>query len=390
MRLTLVISTLGRGGAERVMSVLASAWAREGKEVTLVKFDTETPSYPVDSSVKIRSLGLTSNSRNLVEGLIRNIHRVSVLRQAIRESQPDVVVSFMDCMNILTLLATRRLRKPIIISERTDPARYKIGAIWSCLRKLLYPLADALVCPTGASVVKFQSMTKVWGIAIANPVTVSPSLDGSRLRVSGASRSNRLVAVGRLVRQKGFDLLLEAFARIAQCHPEWAITILGQGPLRNELEAQADALGLAGRVYFAGEVPDPYSMFRDADLFVSASRFEGFGMALAEAMACGLPVISFDCPEGPGTIIRDGVDGILVPPENVAALAAAMDRLMSDPKERQRLSARAPEVLERFSTDKALLLWQTVFDTLRQTTTTTTERGLRLDQAKDINPAIRS
>jgi len=168
--------------------------------------------------------------------------------------------------------------------------------------------------------------------------------------------------MGRLVPQKGFDLLLEAFSRIADRYPEWSVKVLGKGPLQGQLEAQAESLGLKSRVTFAGVVSDPFPILRAADLFVFSSRFEGFGNALAEAMACGLPVISFDCPSGPADIIRDGMDGILVLAENVAGLAGAMDRLMGNAAERERLARRAPEVLARFSLESVLALWEQVFD----------------------------
>ena len=363
MRLTLVIATLGRGGGERVASILASSWAEQGKHVSLLTLDHgETPSYSLHPSVKLKSLGLLAISHNSFEATWRNLNRIRVLRRVIRESRPDVVISFMDATNVLTLMATRWLGSPVIINEQTDPALYDIGPIWSSSRRVVYPLADMLVCPMKASLARFQSITRVRGCVIPNPIDV-PLLpyDAKPRRGEG----HVLAGMGRLVPQKGFDLLVLAFSEIAGHHPDWTLTIYGAGPLLGELQSQVERLNLKQRVHFAGAVPDPFARLKAADLFVLSSRFEGFGMALAEAMACGLPVVSFDCPEGPSGIIRHGLDGILVPREDVKALAAVLDRLMGDAQERQRLAARAPEVRERFGTEKILSLWQELFDRLR-------------------------
>lgn len=361
MRLTLVISSLTRGGAERVMSILASAWAEQGKQVTLLSFDHgEEPAYSLHPSVKLKSLGLLAFSTSFFQALRRNVSRIRVLRRAIRESQPEIVISLMDTTNVLTVLATRRLDVPVIIGEQTDPALYDIGRIWNFLRRLVYPFANALVCPAAASLARFQAMAKVRGYVIPNPFPMPRGL----AQLNEEKNSRVLVAMGRLVYQKGFDLLLNAFAQIADHHPHWSLTIVGEGPLRRELQAQIEALELQGRVKLAGAVADPFTVLCAGDLFVLSSRFEGFSLALCEAMACGLPAVSFDCPEGPGTIIRDGVDGVLVPAGDVGALVAALDRLMGDAQERQRLAVCAPEVRERFSTERILSLWQELLDEL--------------------------
>jgi GalNAc-alpha-(1->4)-GalNAc-alpha-(1->3)-diNAcBac-PP-undecaprenol alpha-1,4-N-acetyl-D-galactosaminyltransferase len=345
------------------MSVLASAWAERGQAVSLVSLDeARTPAYELHRSVRVLGLGVQAVSTNFVQGLVRNLHRIRLLRKAIRESRPDIVISFMDTTNVLTILATARLGKPLIISERVDPALYAIGKPWSALRRSLYAFADVLVCPTRATVERFRAVSRVRGVAIANPIDVPARNAAAANAAAGSGRM--LMAMGRLVAQKGFDLLLAAFSAIADRHPEWSLTIYGEGPLRDQLQRQAAALGIAKRVHLPGAVPDPFEKFAAADLFVFSSRFEGFGMALAEAMACGLPVISFNCPEGPGEIIRDGVDGILVPPQDINALAAALDKLMGDAQQRERLAARAPEVRVRFSLERALEAWQAVFDEL--------------------------
>jgi glycosyltransferase involved in cell wall biosynthesis len=170
-----------------------------------------------------------------------------------------------------------------------------------------------------------------------------------------------ITAMGRLTYQKGFDLLLQAFKKIADAHPHWQLMILGEGALRKDLERQRDELGLTKRVRFSGLVDNPFPILQGSSLFVMASRYEGFPCALLEAMACGLPVVYTDCPSGPSEIIREGIDGLLVPNGDVAALGNAMDRLMSDAGERQRLAARAPEVLERFGSDKIISQWESLF-----------------------------
>ena len=362
MRLTLVISSLAGGGAERLVSLLASAWALQGKKVTLLTFDhNEPPEYPLHAAVEHQSLCLQATSHNLFHGAWQNFRRIRVLRRAIRESEPDIVIGFLDATNILTLCATLGLGRPVVVCEFNNPIGHRIKRIWAFLRRVSYRFADALVCETHPTLTRFLAMIKIKGWVIPPFISVPPA---NRNGGNGHSSARVIAAMGRLDRQKGFDLLLDAFARIVDRHPDWSLKIIGQGPLRKELEQQTAALKLAERVHFAGRVVDPFAVLGSSDLFVFSSRSEGFGLALGEAMACGLPVVSFDCESGPRHIIRHGLDGILVPPEDVGALAGELDRLMGDPQERARLAARAPEVLRRFSADQTLELWQKLFDTL--------------------------
>jgi glycosyltransferase involved in cell wall biosynthesis len=363
MRLTLVISSLERGGAQRVLCSLAAAWVEAGREVSLITFDRgHTPAYPLHPGVILHNLDLPAGaSNNALQAFWRNARKLRRLRRAICEHHPDVVISFLNFANISTLLATRGLGVPVIISERANPAWDEMKAVWHLLRKWTYPHASALVCQTGTILAWLQSRVKVTGYVIPNPVALPAAFPETRPQAT-ERKTHRMIGMGRLVPQKGFDLLLEAFSRVAASHPEWSVKILGDGPLKAQLEGQAEALGLKGRVAFAGPVANPFPELRAADLFVFPSRFEGFGSALCEAMACGLPAISFDCAAGPRDIIRHEVDGLLVPPEDVAALAAAMDRLMGSPQERERLASRAPDVLVRFSMERVLSLWEQLLD----------------------------
>jgi glycosyltransferase involved in cell wall biosynthesis len=166
-----------------------------------------------------------------------------------------------------------------------------------------------------------------------------------------------------LRREKGFDLLLEAFARIAKLHPSWSLTIWGEGPERKSLDALACKLAINDRVSLPGNTHEPLRQLAAADLFVLSSRVEGFPNALTEAMSMGLPVIATDVG-AVSEIVEDGVTGMLVPPEEVDSLATAMDRLMADEAQRCSLGGRAPEVLERFSLESVMEMWDDVVESV--------------------------
>jgi len=164
--------------------------------------------------------------------------------------------------------------------------------------------------------------------------------------------------MGRLDHQKGFDLLIRAFAGLKENQRDWTVLILGEGPARIELEALRSNLRLDNRILMPGRIKNVHEVLQQADLFVMPSRYEGFPNALCEAMACGLPVICTDCPSGPREIIRHGIDGLLVANENIEALTSTMDQLMGSEAERNHLASRAPEVKQRFSLESVMQMWE--------------------------------
>ena len=352
MRLALVISALGAGGAERVIVTLANAWAARGWQVALITFEPPgtKPYYHVDPRVGLRQLGVPSVGHPPWWAIRQGLRRVRALRRALRATAPDLVISFLAKINVLAVLASRGLAIPLVVSERNNPERQRFRGTWSWLRQLLYGTAWCVVTPSRGVLESFPPRIRRRGRVIPNPVDLTPAAIPRR-------GTRRLVAVGRLVHQKGFDLLLQAFARIAPTHPEWSLTIWGEGPERAALEALRAGLDLAGRVKLPGLTERPGQWVEAADMFVLSSRYESFGNVITEAMAAGLPVIAFDCPWGPGDILRDGEDGLLVPPEDVAALAAAMHRLIVDTDLRQRLGAAAAHNVRRFARDAIIAQW---------------------------------
>jgi GalNAc-alpha-(1->4)-GalNAc-alpha-(1->3)-diNAcBac-PP-undecaprenol alpha-1,4-N-acetyl-D-galactosaminyltransferase len=361
MRCTLIIHSLNAGGAERVISNMANYWAAHGWEINLLTFeeDRKKPFYNLDSQISHIPLGIAGYSPNPIMGIWNNLTRIQALRTAIINSKPNVVISFMHKTNEIVLLATRWLNVPVIVSERIDPVRHSTGKIWEQLRQWTYPLADRIVVQTKRAGDYFSPKLQKRICVISNPVLLPP--DAKELSDKLLSQRS-LIAMGRLVPQKGFDILLEALAKLKDRYPEWTLTILGEGELRPQLESLRNKLGLGDRVHLVGRVKNPHVFLKQADIFIMSSRFEGFPNALCEAMACGLPVISTDCPNGPREIIRDGVDGILVPNEDVPELVTAMERLMYDEKERQSLGDRAKEVTERFGLEKVMSIWESLIN----------------------------
>lgn len=348
----LVCSSLGAGGAERVISTLANAWAAEGIEVTLTTFGTlEDDFYPLDHRVERVGLDLLRASRTRTEVLTANWKRVRALRSMIQSRKPQVVISFMDKTNVLVLLATRGLGVPVVVSERIDPRHYPIAKGWDFLRRITYRWAASLVVQTN-SVASWardtlgQKKVRV----IPNPVIPPPA--GRPL-----SRSNRIVAMGRLDRQKGFDLLIKAFAGIAARHSAWSVHIYGDGPERESLKELIAAEKMELRVRLEGRTNRPQDVLCAAEVFVLSSRFEGMPNVLLEAMSCGVACISFDCPSGPGEIIEQGRSGLLVPPEDVLSLAGAMDNLLTDPQMRSELGKAAADAMSRYSVGAVLQQW---------------------------------
>jgi glycosyltransferase involved in cell wall biosynthesis len=185
-------------------------------------------------------------------------------------------------------------------------------------------------------------------VILPNPLDASDIRRLAAIASVESSRVFRFCAIGRLMRQKGYDILLSALAIAApQMRYRWELVICGNGPLRDELEDQAYKLGLAERVRFVGYVDNPYPILQSSDVFVHPARWEGFGLVIGEALALGVPVVAAACPGGPREILGGGDFGILVPPEDSRALAAALLRVSEDEELRRDLSERGEErVLE--------------------------------------------
>lgn len=382
MRITNVISSLCDGGAERVLLMLSRLWTSRGHSVHVV--------------VRTFNSGVGSRPRNFPDGVTldcvigsevawywpprsKSFGTLLALRRAILRSQPDAVVAFLDTVAVDCLLAVLGSSVPVIVAEHCDPNTRRFGEqtvsgsgpvskssladrLKERLRMPLYSRAAAIVCLTETAMSFFPPHLRQRGRIIPNPVLPPPPLteEQSVSHLDG-STARRLVSLGRLTHVKGLERLLSAFAIVAQKHPGWVLEVWGRGPEETRLRKLAVDLHIETQIRFCGWVDDPYAVLQGADIFAMSSYTEGFPMALCEAMACGVVPVSFDCPSGPRHIIRNGVDGLLIPDGDVEGLSAALDRLMSNTTERRQLAARAPEILARFEVGKILTMWDHLF-----------------------------
>lgn len=354
----IVIHSLGGGGAERAAVLLTQGLVIKEHQASLITlFGQEFDFYHLPENIPRIALKVEGTSANLLHALQNNFQRLRSLRRAIDSCQPDVVISFLDKTNVLTLIACLGSKYPLIVSEQNDPTQNDIGHIWNFLRRLVYPFATTVVsCSQGVDR-NWNWLDSQRRTVIYNPLAVNTTESGE-VSIQLNPIKKRVVAMGRLTSQKGFDLLLKAFSLINTKFLDWQLIIIGEGEERKKLEQLTQKLEIEEQVIMPGLVDNPFPILKQCDLFILSSRYEGFGNVIIEAMACGLPVISTDCPSGPGEIITSGDNGILVPNQEIDSLAKAMADLMSNPERRQKLSKNAHFTLSRFKLDVIVNQWE--------------------------------
>jgi GalNAc-alpha-(1->4)-GalNAc-alpha-(1->3)-diNAcBac-PP-undecaprenol alpha-1,4-N-acetyl-D-galactosaminyltransferase len=361
-RITVVVASLGGGGAERVIVDLCHYLRDSGRQVTLLTLNGDDPdAYPLPEGVRRERMEIRRDARSLLESLRFSLGHLVAMRRRIVATAPDAVVSFIDQTNVRTLCCLLGTGIPVIVSERIHPEHHPLSQAWRKARRLIYPFADAVVVQTRDIAEWFLYQTGARRlVVIANAARNEGDI---RPGANDAVAARPLVvAMGRLARQKGFDLLLEAFARSRLAGEGWHLAILGEGGERKALLALAASLGIADSFTLPGHVAGIGSWLAQADIFALPSRYEGFPNALLEAMQTATACVSFDCPSGPRDLIEDGRNGLLIKAEDVDGLCAALRRLASDPDLRRRLGAEASRVAGEFAPAGVYGKWLALID----------------------------
>ena len=357
MKILIVQGGFGAGGAEKIVSILAAHRVDKGDQVSVAGLTMpEGGSYfpfPDGVSLLTRAQGPGASGGG-------QRARLQHIRQVIRDENPDVIVAFLTKINVLTLTAVLGRRVPVIISERNNPRAQNAHPIWRHAQNVLAHRARTIVMQTERAAEDLPRSLRRRARVVPNPCA---PLAGVRDRLGRGS--DRLVAVGRLDRQKGFDLLIAAMPQILQANPKAKLTIFGEGPERRALEDQRDRLGLGEAVSLPGSSAAPGAWMSGADILVFPSRFEGFPNVVAEATVSGLPTVSFDCPYGPRELIRHEQNGLLVAPEDTDALARNVARLSTDPELLQKMRQSYTENQTWLAPDNILAEWDEVIEDAR-------------------------
>ncbi|MDT0345382.1 glycosyltransferase family 4 protein [Streptomyces litchfieldiae] len=383
----LLLHAYGMGGTIRTVITQANAMARAGHDVELVSVlrRKDRPHFPVDSRVRLRTLtDLRSGARApRPAGPLAGLRAWRTDRQNgrpprhIPASEPGhramnrrIEAATIRWMSELRdgILVTTRPALNILAAEFADGGVIRVGQehvnlgthkedLQAAIVRW-YPRLDTVAVLTSRDREDYRRM------APGTRVVRIPNAVHSLKQKPSTCSSKIAIAAGRLRPQKGFDLLIEAFAETVKEFPDWQLRIFGTGDKQRELRALIDEHHLYNHVFLMGQTAQLDEEMAKASMYVLSSRYEGLPMVLIEAMSHGLPVVSYDCPTGPADVISDGKEGLLVPPGDVPELAGAMRRLMADEDLRARMGDAALGTVERYSPEAIREQWADLFSDL--------------------------
>lgn len=351
-KIAFVMEQLYGGGAERVTTALANEICKsEDYEVhILTYFQNDQNEYSRDSRIIRHNMGLTYENKSRMQSIIE---KIVFFRTTLQRIRPDCVISLAMPQTICLLSCAMIGRNiPLILSERNDPVRFPTSKLVRFLRQFCYRRCSGVVFQTSEARSFFSSRIQKKSVVICNPITSNlPE------RYAGV-RKKRIVNFCRLHEQKNLPLLIDAFSKVLQKFPDYELYIYGDGPERNRLSKKIKDMNLEHKVFLPGYSDNIYQEIVDATAFVSSSDYEGISNSMLEAIALGLPTVCTDCPAGGAReVIQNGINGLLVPTRDVAAMADAIIRIISDTEFRQALSQEAYLLRYKISVEIIAAQW---------------------------------
>lgn len=360
-KIALVIADLGPGGAQRVLIDLANAWTKQGFGVYLIVLHTtgKETIFAIEPLVRVISLNLGHwpTKSSFVMRLWRNVKKIARLRAQLKTLDPDTVISFIFATNVLTVLATRGLKAKLVISERNDPGNQSEGLFWDMARIFLYGLSDVVTANSNKALEHLSRYVQKSKLEyVPNPIRQFPA--GANL--DSTTPEPFFLTIGRLHEQKAHDILLKAFRDFSKNHPKWYLELVGEGSLERTLKSLAHSLELTEKIHFRGRIENPRRFYERASVFIMPSRHEGMPNALFEAISFGVPTIISDHCGMANEILEHRVSALIVPKDDVKALADAMAEIVQN-KDLARVIARnAYEIGQEYSLNSVLAKWDLI------------------------------
>ena len=346
------------GGAERVISQLLPALVARGHEIHLVTLDRPSAEsfYSLPQAVSWTKLGTAGNGAKLTP--LRFLRSVAALRRAARGIAPDVAVGIMHSLYVPLAAALLGTRIPLVASEHIVAEHYRKRPMEYLLLCLASLRARYVTVLSQAIALQFPAIVRARAIPIPNPVPVPPAAASGNAPARDG-QAPRVLTMGRLYPQKDHPTLIRAVAQLLPEFPDMRLRIVGEGPMRADLEQLVQDLGVGACVDLPGRVRDTEREYANADLFVMPSLYESFGLVVAEALAHRVPVVAFrDCP-GLREILTHDRDSVLVDPaDRVTALAGGIRDLLSDRARARRLGAQGPVSVARFAPETVFDSWE--------------------------------
>lgn len=337
-----------KGGVEKLVSLQANHFASQGYTIRVITrySQNKSPAYPLSSSISVVSYEWDIRTGGLKK-LFRFIGFMSWMRTQISLFQPDRIMTSGLNVGILTIFSSPKYNKKIVACDHNHFGN--ANGIWSRLRNVAYRRIQTIVSLTREDLPRYRAINP-HSVCIYNPVSLPVGNETF-------SRNKQVLAIGRHTRQKGFDLLLEAWAQVVQTHSDWTLNIVGEGEETANLKKQIKQLDIAQTVHLHPFSDDIVHHYRNSNLFVLSSRFEGLSLVLIEAIAMGLPVVAFSCKTGPQEVLEQG-GGVLVEPENVRMLAQTIMFFIEHPETWEQLSEAGKKNAKRFTHDNYFAEWE--------------------------------
>jgi len=352
MRILFYIASLGLGGAERVVCILANALATKGYEVHIGLVVNRNVLYELSDDVNVHFMDCEKDMH--MNAANRYFYRVQKIKRLAKTVKPCVAISFMAETNIDVCMAMLGLNIPLIVSERNDPAVDPASRIKQMMRRFLYVRPRGFVFQTPDAQAYFSKSIRDRSVIILNPL--SDNLPARK----NSNDEKRIVSACRLDKQKNLPLMIDAFQVFVSKHPEYSLEIYGDGKLKDQLKRLIEDKKLNDKIKLMGYCADVHNKVADASMFVLTSDYEGMPNALLEAMAMGIPCISTDCPcGGPRMLMEDGKKGILIPVGDKQELVNAMLFYAENPQEAEKYGLNARQIKEMADRECVVSQWET-------------------------------